>query len=100
MGNNFLCYSLFILSLKKVLDLSTISENGLKNKKAPFVRCECGFEILLLPDLKMIVKAIETHGVQHGVREKDAAKAASEQQRIENDLSANTLKATASFTEK
>ncbi len=47
---------------------------------------------MLIPDLKMMAKAIETHAALHGKKEKDPAKAASEQERIENDLVTKTLK--------
>ncbi len=40
-----------------------------------------------------MTKAIEAHVAQHGEKEKDPAKAVSEQKRIENDLVAQTLKA-------
>jgi hypothetical protein len=61
--------------------------------------CECGFEFLLVPDLKMMTRAIEAHAAIHGEWEKDPAKASSEQQRIETDLIAKTLKAAAGSTE-
>lgn len=61
--------------------------------------CECGFEVLLVPDLKMMTRAIEAHAAIHGEREKDPAKAASEKQRIETDLIAQTLKAAAGAPE-
>ena len=47
----------------------------------------------------MMMKAIGTHAAQHGGREKDPVKGASEQQRIEMDLIAQTLQAAADFTE-
>jgi hypothetical protein len=75
-------------------------EYNLQKQEGIFIRCECGFEILLVSNLKMMAKAIENHASQHGEREKDPAKAASEQQRIEIDLITQTLKAAAGVTEK
>ena len=31
----------------------------------PILKCECGHEILLLPDLKTLGKAIEEHVIEH-----------------------------------
>lgn len=31
----------------------------------PILECECGHEILLLPDLKTLGKAIEEHAMEH-----------------------------------
>jgi hypothetical protein len=31
----------------------------------PILKCECGYEILLLPDLKTLGKAIEEHAMEH-----------------------------------
>ena len=79
--------------------MSPLPEHNLRKQCGFIIRCECGFEISLVPDLKMISKAIEAHAAQHREGEKDPAKAASEQQRIEIDLIAQALKAAASFTE-
>jgi hypothetical protein len=53
---------------------------GLEVKKAPstnvytwsfsFIRCTCGARILLLPDLKAMDRAIESHVAKHQKREK------------------------------
>lgn len=50
------------------------------------IRCKCGAEILLLPDLKAMTTAIETHVRIHGRREKDPFKAASEAERVRDEL--------------
>ncbi|TFH24085.1 hypothetical protein E4G67_02400, partial [Candidatus Bathyarchaeota archaeon] len=63
-----------------------MSKNNFRKEGASFIRCECGFEILLVFDLKMMARAIEAHAVLHGEKEKDTAKAGSEKKRIENAL--------------
>jgi hypothetical protein len=64
------------------------------------VKCECGVEILLTPDLRAISRAIEAHVAWHGEKEKDSAKAAAEAERIRDDLIAQVLrKASKSETE-
>jgi hypothetical protein len=79
--------------------LSSLPEHSLRKEGGVFVRCECGFEILLVPDVKMTSRAIEAHAALNGEWEKDPAKATSEQQRIETALMVKTLKAAAGFTE-
>jgi hypothetical protein len=79
--------------------LSSLPEHNLRKEGGVFIRCECGFEILLVPDVKMMSRAIEAHAALHGEWEKDPAKATSEKQRIEADLIAKTLKAAAAATE-
>jgi hypothetical protein len=34
-------------------------------KRMPLVGCTCGFEILVLPDLKAMNRALDNHVVQH-----------------------------------
>lgn len=34
-------------------------------KRMPIVRCVCGFEILVVPDLKAMKRAINNHLVEH-----------------------------------
>ncbi len=81
--------------------MSSLPEYNLRKEGGFFIRCDCGFQILLVPDLKMMTKAIEAHVALHGEREKDPAKAIFEQERIELDLIAQTLEvATAGFSEK
>jgi len=41
------------------------NKKRLLKKNLPLVRCECGHEILLLPDLKNMGKAIEEHAMEH-----------------------------------
>ena len=71
-------------------------KNNLKKEGTSFIRCECGFEFLLVFDLKMMARAIEAHAALHGEKEKDSAKAAFEQARIENALIEQTLNSAAS----
>jgi hypothetical protein len=68
-----------------------VEKNLMEKKAGPLIRCECGFEILLVPDLKMMAKAIEVHAAKHGKREKDSAKAAFEEERIQAVLNALAL---------
>ena len=52
----------------------------------PVIRCECGAEILLIPQLEMMGNAIETHIAEHQQKEPDPAKAEAMAKRIQEDL--------------
>jgi hypothetical protein len=75
--------------------LTSLPKNHSQGKGQTFIKCECGFSILFVPNLKMMAKAIEAHAIQHGEREKNPIKAASERERIETDLVTQTLNAAA-----
>ena len=69
----------------------------LKRTKAPnhptirhfrVITCDCGFEILVLPDLKAMSQAIEEHVLCH----KNKGAKADEVNRIEEDLIAQLFK--------
>jgi hypothetical protein len=60
-------------------------------KTGPLIRCECGFEILLVPDLKAMGKAIEDHAAEHAKKEKDPGKAVFEESRIQSLLIVQVL---------
>jgi len=51
-----------------------------------FIKCECGAEILLLPDLKVMNHAIEVHVSKHREKEKNADKGEAESRRIQDLL--------------
>ena len=59
-----------------------------KPKILNVIKCECGTEILVVPDLHAMEKAIEAHVSEHCKHEKDSAKAVSESNRIWNLLAA------------
>ncbi|MCW4009482.1 MAG: hypothetical protein NWF05_02540 [Candidatus Bathyarchaeota archaeon] len=50
------------------------------------VKCECGKEILLVPDLKAMAEAIDAHVKEHCKRETNPEKAAAESERLWNLL--------------
>jgi hypothetical protein len=82
-----------------MMSLSSLPEHNLPKEGGFCIRCKCGFQILIVPNLRMMTKAIEAHAALHGEREKDPAKDNSEQQRIELDLIAQTLEAAAKISE-
>jgi len=41
-----------------------VQDYSLKSR-LPIIKCECGYEILLLPDFKVMDKAIQNHLLEH-----------------------------------
>jgi hypothetical protein len=54
----------------------------------PSIKCECGHEILLLPDLQAMGQAIENHALEH---QKKCALTKEETNAIKKSLIAQTL---------
>ena len=49
-----------------------VNNHSIKSR-LPIIKCECGYEILLLPDLKAMDQAIQKHLLEHKNRgDKDA----------------------------
>ena len=69
--------------------------NHSSSGRLPVIRCECGHEILVLPDLKAMGQAIDKHVLEH--KNKRAADA--EADRIELDLIAQVLNKAADKSE-
>jgi hypothetical protein len=70
--------------------------NGVKVKKQannglPVVRCECGAEILMVPDVKLMGEAIEAHAELHRRKLKNSVNAEIEAERIRDFLIAQVL---------
>jgi hypothetical protein len=62
-----------------------------QNRLVGTVKCECGKEILLVPDLKAMANALEAHVLEHCKKEKDPTKAACESDRLWNLLLARVF---------
>ena len=62
------------------------------DQKLPLVVCECGFRILLVPDLDEMTRSIEAHAAAHEINETDPKRAEAEHCRIEELLTQKTLK--------
>ena len=61
-----------------------------KKGDKPIIKCDCGLEIPLLPDLKAMSKAIEAHVETHRKIEKDCSKTEAENEGIA-DLEAERI---------
>ncbi len=60
-------------------------------KVLPTVSCECGEEILVIPDLNEMARCIETHAIIHMKKEADPEKAKAEHCRIEEQLTRKVI---------
>jgi hypothetical protein len=52
----------------------------------PVIICSCGAEILLIPNVKQMNKAIEAHILEHTKNIKSAKEAEAEAERVRDDL--------------
>ncbi len=91
MGISLLCIFNANINLSKIVDDLVMTKKIKKKKDSSFIICECGFAIILIPDLKAMSKAIEDHALKHAKKEKDIAKAAFQEARIQNLLTAQAL---------
>ena len=66
-------------------------QNHSSRKGLPVVMCECGEEILVIPDLEEMVRCIENHATIHEKKETDPKKAKTEHNRIEEQLTRKIL---------
>jgi len=61
------------------------------NPNQPLIRCRCGKEILLVPNVVEMSKAIEDHVEEHEKKIKNRRQAKTEAQEILDDLLAKVL---------
>jgi hypothetical protein len=57
----------------------------------PEIKCCCGAVILLVPNVKIMSKAIESHAAKHKQKIKDPKEAEAEAERVRDDLIAQIL---------
>ena len=57
----------------------------------PIIVCECGQEILVIPDLKEMVRCIEAHARSHSEKERNPCESEAEFNRIEEELTQKVL---------
>jgi hypothetical protein len=63
-------------------------------QRLPLIKCECGAEILFIPDLKEMSNSIEAHVHEHRRNEKDPAKVAINANRIRDALISKVFRKT------
>ncbi len=71
----------------KNLPIRTISKKISVNEKLPVIKCcSCGAEIIVVPNVKLMSEAIETHVEKHRAKMRNSAKAEAEAEHIRDDL--------------
>jgi hypothetical protein len=68
-----------------------------EKSRLPLIKCKCGAEILLLPDLKAMDKAIQAHAKSHSRTEQNPYKAAAAAIRVQDDLVGQVLRKAGAF---
>lgn len=63
-----------------------MNEGLVSFKKLPIIKCECGAEILLIQQVDLMGKAIDSHVEEHRARVSDPIKADALAKRIEDHL--------------
>jgi hypothetical protein len=63
-----------------------------EKSRLPLIKCKCGAEILLLPDLKAMDKAIQAHAQSHCKAERNPYRAAAEVIQVQDHLIAQMLR--------
>ncbi len=66
--------------------------------KLPIVLCDCGEEILVISDLKAMIRCIQTHAKLHSQKETDPSKAKLEFNKIEEQLTQRVITAIANMS--
>ncbi len=87
--------------------VSVVNVSGAKTSEAelclrerlPLIKCECGTEILLLPDLNAMDRAIDAHVAEHRKKGKNPSRAATSS-RISQLLALLTLRKASEYTRR
>jgi hypothetical protein len=67
--------------------------------RLPLIKCECGTEILLVPDLKAMDRAIDAHVAEHRKKANNPSRAATSS-RISQLLALLTLRKASDYTRR
>ncbi len=60
----------------------SVKERVCLKEHLPLIKCECGAEILLIPNLELMNKSIESHVTEHIKKETDKGKLGAAAERI------------------
>ena len=77
-----------------------MNQNHKFGKGLPTVFCECGEELLVIPDLDEMTRCIEAHAIFHEKKETDPKKAKDEYYRIEEQLARKVVLKIADMSKK
>ena len=63
----------------------------------PLIKCRCGAEILLVPNVKLMSKVIEEHSEAHKKKIKNRKEAMTEAEKVQEDLLAKVFSKAGEF---
>ena len=61
-----------VMDAARTLEEKNADGDGRLEERLPLIKCECGAEILLLPDLQTMNRAIKSHVAEHSKKRKNA----------------------------
>jgi hypothetical protein len=79
------------MGIANILECENADADKHLKERLPLISCECGAEILVVPDLQAMNRAIKTHVAQHRKRERTAARNSITSSKISQLLSQLTL---------
>jgi hypothetical protein len=80
------------VGIAKQLEHKNAKSDKHLNGRLPLIKCECGAEILLLPDLQAMNRAIKAHAAEHTKKGRDASRNFTAYSRISQLLSQLSLR--------
>jgi len=60
--------------IANILEGKNVNADSYLKKSFPIISCECGAEILVVPDLQAMNRAIKTHVDEHRMKERHSKK--------------------------
>jgi|SRR5450756_112948 len=79
------------VGIANILERENADANKHLKERLPIISCECGAEILVVPDLQAMNRAIKTHVAEHRKRERTAQRNVITSSKISQLLSQLTL---------
>jgi len=79
------------IGIANILEGKSAEVDGRLKEGLPIISCECGAEILVVPDLQAMNRAIKTHVAEHRKKERNTQKRAVTSGKINQLLSQLTL---------
>ena len=79
------------VKIENIIEGSNIDADAHLKKHLPIINCECGAEILVVPDLQAMNRAIKAHVAEHREKERNTQKNVKTSSKISQLLSQLTL---------
>lgn len=86
--------------IENILEGKNANADSYSKERLPIINCECGAEILVVPDLKAMNRAIRTHVAEHRRKERKTKSNLITSSKINQVLSQLTLSKLSKMTEQ